>query len=90
MEGRKRFLSDRISLSTIIVEIFEPYIYSSSIFDPIKDAFSSACNLLMSSIGGVIKFIAAAIPWLIIIFVVTWIGFKVVRRIIRKRRQSAE
>lgn len=90
MEGRKRFLGDRISLSIITIDLFEPYIYSSSIFDPIKDAFNSAGDLLMSSIGAVIKFIAAVIPWLVIILVIVWIGFKIVRRIIRKRKQPSE
>lgn len=86
MEGHKRFLDDRLQLSTITINIFEPHIYTSSVFDPVKDAFSSAGELFMSSIGALIKFFAAVIPWLLIGGPAGWLIIKVIKRLRRKKK----
>lgn len=86
MEGHKRFLDDRLTLSTITVSIFEPYIYTSSVFDPIKRAFNSAGEILVKSLGGLITFLAVILPWVIIIGVFAWIVVKIIKRKIRKKK----
>lgn len=86
MEGRRRFLDDRLTLSTIVVSLYEPYTYTSSVFDPIKKAFNSAGKLLMKSLGGLITFLAVILPWVIIIGVFAWIVVKIIKRKLRKKK----
>jgi hypothetical protein len=84
MEGRKKFLDDRLSLSTITVDLYEPYTYTTSIFDPVKRAFNSAGELLMISVGGLITFLAVVIPWFIVVSFSVWLVVKLVKRWRRK------
>lgn len=86
MEGHKRFLDDRLQLSTITINLFEPHVYTSSVFDPVKEAFSSAGELFMSSIGALITFFATIIPWVLIGGPVVWLIIRLIKRIRRKKR----
>jgi len=90
MEGRKRFMDDRLSFSTITINLYEPHVYTTSVFDPVKDAFSKAGGLLMASIGGLITFLAIVIPWLIIVIVFVWIVIKLFKRRKRKKEDKTE
>lgn len=84
-EGRKRFLDDRLSLSTITVELYEPLTYTSSVFDPLRDAWSSIWSDLIVSLSAVISFVFSALPWAVLTGFVVWTGIKLVRRWLKKK-----
>lgn len=87
-EGKKRYFDTRVAMSTITIELFEPYKYSTSIIDPVKNALDKAGELFMKSVGGVLLFAAAAVPWFILIAVLAYIVGILIRRWIRKLRKK--
>jgi len=89
-EGRKRFMDNRISLSTINLRLIEPYKITSSIMDPVKAAFEQAGGLFMSAVGGIIVFFAVAIPWFVLIGIFVFIIVRVIKRWRRKKVQKAK
>ncbi|MBI4366059.1 MAG: DUF4349 domain-containing protein [Deltaproteobacteria bacterium] len=89
MEGRKRFLDDRLSLSTITVALFEPYTYTSSVFDPLAGAFDNAGKLLMGSLAVLITILVVALPWITVFGVIGFFLARYVRRWWRKKRGRA-
>lgn len=86
-EGKKRFFDNRVSLSTITVYLTEPYKFTSSIFDPIKEAFETAGEVLMKSVAAIVIFLAVALPWAVLIGIVVYIIIILIRR--RSRRKKA-
>lgn len=85
-EGRKRLLDDRLTLSTITIELFEPYTYTSGVFDPLKDAFDKAGSLLIGSLAALVTMVAVVAPWFIVLGVVGFFAARRVRRWWRKKR----
>ena len=85
-EGRKRFLDDRLSLATITVTLFEPYAYTSNIFDPLSDAFDRAGTLLIGSLAVLITVTLAVLPWLLVFGLVGYFAGRRVRKWWRKQR----
>lgn len=85
-EGRKRFLDDRLTLATINVSLFEPYAYTSSVFDPLRHAFTRAGSLLVASLAALVTVIAVSLPWLLIFGACGYFGARALRRWWRKKR----
>jgi hypothetical protein len=88
MEGRKRYFDKRVAMSTITINIFEPYKYSSSIFEPVRNAFNNAGEIFMKSLGAVMLFLAAAVPWLVLLFIIVYVMIFFVKRWFRKRKKA--
>lgn len=86
MEGRKRFLDDRLSLATITLQLYEPHAYTTSVFDPLTNAFAHAGHLLMQSLAGLVTVVAVTLPWFLVLGVVGYFGLRIVRRWWRKQR----
>jgi hypothetical protein len=80
LEGKKRYFDSRVALSTITLTLFEPQFYATSIFDPVGEAIHDAGGLFMSSLGSVVKFLSAAVPWLVLVFFFIWMFVKLVKR----------
>lgn len=85
-EGRKRFLDDRLTLATISVGLFEPYAYTASIFDPLRNACTRAGGLLVTSLAALVTVIAVSFPWLLIFGACGYFGARALRRWWRKKR----
>jgi hypothetical protein len=90
MEGKKRYFDQRAAMSTITVNLSEPYKYTSSILDPVKKALDKAGELFMKSLGAVLLFLAAAIPWFILFGFFVYIFVVLIRRLFRKRKKKDE
>ncbi len=84
-EGRKRFLDDRITLSSITVHLAEPYTYTTSIFDPLKDAWSRAGGLLVSSVAVLLTVLIGGLPWLVVGGAIFYFLLRRLRRWRKKR-----
>lgn len=84
-QGHKRFLDDRLSLSTITLELFEPATYTASVFEPLKATWSSMWSDLIASIAAVISFVFTAVPWAFLIGLAAWLANKLIRRWILKK-----
>jgi len=78
-EGLKRYYDSKTSMATITVYLNEPYKYSSSIFDPLGRAFDVAGELFMTAIASIVVALSFAIPWLIVLGIVTYIIIRIVR-----------
>lgn len=85
-EGRKRFLDDRLTLATISVGLFEPYAYTSSVFDPLRNACTRAGGLLVASLAALVTVVAVSLPWLLIFGACGYFGVRALRRWWRKKR----
>jgi len=98
LEGRKRFLENQSSLSTITVIVSSPSpvvrTESSGFWTAIKRAFGDAIDVGSSIIIGFIRFAGVAIPVFILIIlpilIVLRIAWKIVRRRWRERQAAAE
>lgn len=88
LEGKKRYYDSRVAMSTITVNLFEPYKYTKSILDPVKKAFDKAGELFMKSVGAVLLFLAVAIPWFIVIGLIIYFIIFLIKRAFRKRREK--
>jgi len=88
IEGRKRFLENQSSFSTIKIRLQTPATFtetSTGFFDRFKQAFSNGFDAALSFILGLVSFLIAILPFLI--FIVLPIYF-VVRYFLKKRRNQ--
>lgn len=86
LEGRKRFLDDRVSLSTITVNLFEPTsITSSSQWQPLRQALEDMTQIFAGSLGALLIFVSGALPWLILGGISLWVLVRVIKRRRAKR-----
>ncbi len=88
IEGRKRFLENQSSFSTIKIRLQTPATFtetSTGFFDRFKQAFSNGFDAALSFILGLVSFVIAILPFLI--FIVLPIYF-VVRYFLKKRRNQ--
>lgn len=88
MEGRKRLLDDRLTMSTITINISEPHKYTASVFDPIKNSLRTCGDTLMRSLASLLEFLAGAIPWIITGLVFLWILIKLIKRALKGRGKT--
>jgi predicted house-cleaning noncanonical NTP pyrophosphatase (MazG superfamily) len=71
-EGRLRYLSNMVSLSTLTVQLKEPAALvqvKPGALDPITDALGESVSVFAGSLGAVVIFIAAVVPWLVLVWV---------------------
>jgi predicted house-cleaning noncanonical NTP pyrophosphatase (MazG superfamily) len=85
-EGRLRYLSNMVSLSTLTVQLKEPAALvqvKPGALDPITDALGESVSVFAGSLGAVVIFIAAVVPWLVLI----WVFVILIRWWWRRRRR---
>ena len=86
MEGRKRFLDDRVSLSTITVNLFEPSsLTSPNQWQPLRQALENMTEIFAGSLGALLMFVSGALPWFILGMLFVWILARWVKRRRAKR-----
>jgi hypothetical protein len=90
-EGRRRFLADQASLSTIRVTMHEPYPVSISssggFWATIGDGFVHGIKGFAVILSGTIAFLIAGIPVFALIFLIVYLIIKSVKRARRKKIQ---
>lgn len=88
IEGRKRFLVNQTSLSTIKMRLQTPNVFSANSTGfgyRLKESLSSGFDAAMSFILGLVAFLIAILPFLIFIVLLIYL---VVRYILKKRRKQ--
>ncbi len=90
-EGRKRYLADQASLSTIRVTMHEPYPVSVSssggFWATIGDGFVHGVKGFAVILSGTIAFLIAGIPVFALIFLIVYLIVRLVKRTRRKKIQ---
>jgi hypothetical protein len=90
-EGRRRFLADQASLSTIRVTMHEPYPVSVSssggFWATIGDGFVHGIKGFAVILSGTIAFLIAGIPVFALIFLIVYLTVKTIKRSRRKKIQ---
>lgn len=80
--ARLRYLRGRVSMNTMSVDyqsIYEPFTPSRR--RPLTDAITGFFGVLAESLGVVVTFVAAALPWLLVALPILWL----LRRFLRRR-----
>jgi hypothetical protein len=88
IEGRKRFLENQTSFSTIKIRLQTPATFtetSTGFFDRFKQAFSSGFDAALNFVLGLVSFLIAILPFLILIVLPLYF---VVRYFLRKRQNQ--
>jgi hypothetical protein len=88
IEGRKRFLENQTSFSTIKIRLQTPATFtetSSGFFDRFKQAFASGFDAALNFILGLVSFIIAILPFLVFIVLPCYL---IVRYFLKKRRKQ--
>ncbi|MEC5386392.1 DUF4349 domain-containing protein [Uliginosibacterium sp. H3] len=74
MRGLRKALANQTEKVAVNIQFqARPSIAEQSFFAPVVSAWHQAGRVLMSSIGGVITFIAAVLPWLLIAVPCVWL-----------------
>jgi hypothetical protein len=93
-EGRKKYLLDRTGLSTITVELHDPYPVAMSarggFWATIGSGFTEGFRGFASVLAGTITFLIAGLPVFILIGVVVWLFVRLIRRAMRKKKEGAQ
>ncbi len=85
IEGRKRFLNDQASLSTIKISLQTPAVFTantSGFFYRLSESFGEGLETALNFILGLVTFVVAIFPQ---IFLVGLPGYLIVRAVLRKR-----
>jgi len=92
LEGRKRYLSDQVALSTIIVRLHEPRPLlasgHNSFWGKLKRGFENGIEGFGEVLSGTITFVMAGLPLLPVFWLVGW-GVRKLHRSFKARRQMA-
>ena len=93
IEGRKRFLENQSSLSTIKIRLQTPTAYSansSGCFYQLRQAFGSGFNFALNFILGLVTFVIAILPFVIFIVLPIYFLLRYFWRRLRTRRLAKE
>lgn len=88
IEGRKRFLENQSSLSTIKIRLQTPAAFtanSSGFFYRLKEAFGDGLDAALSFILGLVSFVIAILPFLIFIVLPIYL---VIRYLLKRRHKK--
>lgn len=93
IEGRKRFLENQSSLSTIKIRLQTPAAYSpnsSGFFYQLKEAFSAGFNFALNFILGLVTFVIAILPFVLFVVFPIYLLLRYFWRRILTRRVAAK
>ena len=90
LEGRKRFLDDRLRLATIELELTEPRGWGRGVFDPLSGTIFNALSAFTTSLAVLIVVISAAVPWIVIFVLAAWLVIRSLRWLLRRKREAKE
>jgi hypothetical protein len=91
IEGRKKFLEDQTSLSTIFITLYENKVSIPSLendelntWEKTKKQFMKSTNILLAGISGLVVFLLGNLPILIILSVIGILLYFYLRRMIKR------
>lgn len=91
MESRKRYFDTRTRLATIEIVLAEPPGFGRGIFDPISGMVQRSLSALTNSVAWLVVVIAAALPWIAVLMLFSWLTLRFLRWLLRhKRAQKAK
>ncbi len=94
MEGRRKFLENQTSYSTISVEWHEPYPLGVSngqgFWGKISDGFRNGIDGFGNVLSGVIAFVIGGLPLFVFVFIVIWLALKIIKKRRLKNVNAAE
>lgn len=93
LEGRKRFLENRASLSTITINLQTPTaiaVNTSGFGRQIRQSFADSIEIAIAIVLFLIQFVIVMIPIFILIILPLWLIARFVFRRLRKRQRLAE
>lgn len=86
MVSQLRYLEGRVSMNTMTMDYRSiPRAFTPSKRQPLLDAVRDFFGILAESLAGLIRFVAAALPWLVIGLPLGWLAVRGVRRSRRRR-----
>lgn len=88
MEGRKRLLENRVSLATIELTLTAPPGWGRGIFDPLAGSLQRSLSAFTGSLAWLFIILSAAIPWIGLFLLFSWLGLRFLRWWIRKKREA--
>ncbi len=91
LEGRKRFLANRASLSTITVNLQTPTaiaVNTSGFGRKVREAFADSIEIAIAIVLFLIQFVIVMIPIFILIILPLWLIARIVLRRVRKRQRQ--
>jgi hypothetical protein len=81
MEGEKRYYDQRIAVSTVSVELYEPGMGAPGPFAAIGAAFGSALRVLSQSVALLVYAATFLVPWLLVATFAGWVILRARRRL---------
>jgi hypothetical protein len=91
IEGRKKFLENQTSLSTIFITLYENKVTVPSLenddlntWEKTKKQFMKSTNMLLAGFSGLVVFLLGNLPILIILSVIGFVLFLYLRRILKR------
>lgn len=87
LEGRKKFMDDRLELATISIDLAEPPGFGRGIFDPLRGLIQRTLGAFTSSLALLVVVACAAVPWIVTIIVLGWLFLQLLRIWVRRRRE---
>jgi hypothetical protein len=91
IEGRKKFLENQTSLSTIFITLYENKVTVPSLenddlntWEKTKKQFMKSTNMLLAGFSGLVVFLLGYLPILIILSVIGFVLFLYLRRILKR------
>lgn len=88
MEGRRRAFGNSVSLATIALTLVAPPGFGRGIFAPLAGSMQHALSAFSSSLAWLAVAIFAAVPWIALFLVLSWLFLKFLRWWIHKKREA--
>ncbi len=91
LEGRQRYLDEHTSFSTITMSIYETGVEAHSSTEwGITRAFKDGLHNLVDAVGAIIRGLGVLIPVLVVLGIIAYAVYRIVRSISRRNRERAQ
>lgn len=87
LDGRKKFMDDRLQLATISIDLAEPPGFGRGIFDPLRGLFQRTLGMFTASLALLVVATCTAVPWIVTLIILAWLFLQLLRIWIRRRRE---
>ena len=92
LEGKMRYIKDRVSMTTVTVHVREDEDYQPpqalSFGGSIVDVWQNSIDAMIAFSKGVVLALVAIAPWLVVVMLVGYVLYRLLRRIGVRRRES--
>jgi len=88
LQARKRYMDNRIDLSTIEVTFVEPQGFGRGIFRPLAGIVQKALGAFTASMAALVIVTSALIPWIALMILAGWAMLRLLRSYLRHKREK--